>query len=106
MARPIVHEEFEPFTEADLDVDVAVIGAGVGGAYSAWRLKQQFPKQRIALFEYSNRVGGRLFSVTMPGMPHVHAEVGGMRFIPKTQALVTDLIQRLGLERRPFPMGG
>ncbi len=105
MTRPLVHQRFEPFAQADLELDVAVIGAGVSGAYSAWRLKEKFPKQRIALFEYSNRVGGRLYTVELPGMPHVHAEVGGMRFIPKTQAFVTDLIVHLGLARRPFPMG-
>jgi monoamine oxidase len=105
MPRPLIHEEFTPFEQSDLDVDIAVVGAGVAGAYSAWRLKQQYPKKRIALFEYSNRVGGRLYSVELPGMPHVHAEVGGMRFIPASQALVTDLVQELGLATRPFPMG-
>jgi hypothetical protein len=35
--------------------------------------------QRIPLFEYSNRIGGRLFTVTMPGLPDVKAEVGGKR---------------------------
>jgi len=101
----LIHENFEPFDRADDEIDIAVVGAGVSGAYSAWRLKQQFPKKKIALFEYSNRVGGRLYSVTLPGMPHVHAEVGGMRFIPASQAFVTDLIEELGLKRRPFPMG-
>ena len=104
MAR-LVHERFEPFDSADHDVDIAVVGAGVAGAYSAWRLKQQFPKKKVVLYEYSNRVGGRLYSLTLPGMPHVHAEVGGMRFIPKTQAFVTDLIAHLELATRPFPMG-
>ncbi|HVX40650.1 MAG TPA: FAD-dependent oxidoreductase [Gemmatimonadaceae bacterium] len=105
MTRPLVHQQFVPFQQADLELDVAVVGAGVGGAYTAWRLKEKFRDQRIALFEYSNRVGGRLYTVELPGMPHVHAEVGGMRFIPKTQAFVTDLIEHLGLARRPFPMG-
>src|SRR5690606_37907065 len=46
-----------------------------------------------------------LYSLTLPGMPHVHAEVGGMRFIPKSQAFVTDLIAHLALATKPFPMG-
>ena len=47
-----------------MDLDVAVVGGGVSGAYSAWRLQtERGPAERIALFEYSNRIGGRLFTV-------------------------------------------
>lgn len=88
MARPLAHEAFEPSDAADFEVDVAVVGAGCAGVYSAWRLKQKYPKQRIALFEYSNRIGGRLYSLPLPGMPHVNAELGGMRYIPDTQTFV------------------
>lgn len=101
----LIHESFEPFDRADHEIDIAVVGAGVSGAYSAWRLRQRFPEKKIALYEYSNRVGGRLYSVTLPGMPSVRAEVGGMRFIPASQAFVTDLIHHLELATRPFPMG-
>lgn len=105
MAYPLMHEELQPSAAADLDVDIAVVGAGVAGTYSAWRLKQSFPEKRVALFEYSNRVGGRLYSVALPGMPHVHAELGGMRYIPKSQTFVSELIENLGLATRDFPMG-
>ena len=101
----LVHEVFEPSDEADLQLDVAVVGAGVSGAYSAWRLKQKYPQKRIALFEYSNRVGGRLYSVPLPGMPHVNAELGGMRYIPDSQTFVRELIENMGLPTREFPMG-
>ncbi len=105
MARPLVHEAFEPSDEADFEVDVAVVGAGCAGVYAAWRLKQKYPKQRIALFEYSNRIGGRLYSLPLPGMPHVNAELGGMRYIPDTQTFVRELIENQGLPTREFPMG-
>ena len=105
MSHPLIHEAFVPTDETDLDVDIAVVGAGVAGAYSAWRLKQQYPQKRITLFEYSNRVGGRLYSVPLPGMPHINAELGGMRYIPKSQAFVRELIATLGLPNRDFPMG-
>jgi len=96
-------------TRADTAYDVAVVGAGVSGAYAAFRLQQQQigarrPK-RIALFNYDNRIGGRLLTRTMPGMPHVHAELGGMRFIPGNQFLTTGLIDLLQLPVRDFPMG-
>lgn len=89
-----------------MKLDVAVIGGGVSGCYSAWRLQQAYgKKQKIALFEYGDRIGGRLFTITLPGMPNVHAEVGGMRFIPTEHIMVNDLVNHLKLPTKDFPMG-
>ncbi len=91
-----------------LQLDVAVIGGGIAGTYSAWRLQKANTakkKQSIALFEYSSRIGGRLYSRTLPDMPNVVAELGGMRYIPSTQPLVTGLIEKLKLPTKIFPMG-
>lgn len=89
-----------------MELEVAVVGGGVSGAYSAWRLQEaQGQTDRIALFEYSNRIGGRLFSVTMQGLPNVKAEVGGMRYIEKAHPVVTSIVNHLGLATRDFPMG-
>src|SRR3982750_713340 len=89
-----------------MDLDIAVVGGGVSGAYSAWRLQQEKgATERIGLFEYSDRIGGRLYTVTMPGIPHVKAEVGGMRYIPKDHLLVAGLVDHLKLPTIPFPMG-
>lgn len=91
---------------SDLYLDTAIIGGGASGAYTAWRLQQAYGKERkIALFEYSNRIGGRLYTVTLPGLPNVKAEVGGMRYIPTEHYMVADLITHLGLVTKPFPMG-
>ena len=90
-------------------VDIAVIGAGVAGTYAAWRLKQARPRASVALFEMSDRVGGRLSSTTLPGLPHVTAELGGMRFIPERHRLVAGLVDELGLrvaELAPSPPPG
>jgi lysine 2-monooxygenase len=74
--------------------------------YSAWRLQEaQGNSDRIALFEYSDRIGGRIFTVTMPGLPNVKAEVGGMRYIEDDHPVVTSLVDHLHLETQPFPMG-
>jgi len=87
-------------------LDVAVIGGGVAGAYSAWRLQQELGKDRsIGLFEYSDRIGGRLYSVTVPGVPSIKAELGGMRYIPESHKMVADLVEHLELRTRDFPMG-
>lgn len=89
-----------------MDLEIAVVGGGVSGAYSAWRLQEaQGISDRIALFEYSNRIGGRLFTVTMPGLPNVKAEVGGMRYIKDQHPVVTSVVEHLGLPTIPFPMG-
>src|ERR1700731_2539152 len=73
----------------DLEIAIVVVG-GVSGAYSAWHLQEaQGGSDRIALFEYSDRIGGRLFTVTMPGSPHVKAEVGGMRYIKDQHPVIT-----------------
>jgi hypothetical protein len=88
-----------------MDLDIAVVGGGVSGAYSAWRLQGEAHSDRIALFEYSNRIGGRLFSVTMPGLPNVKAEVGGMRYIKDAHPVVTSVVKHLKIPTAPFPMG-
>lgn len=89
-----------------MKLDVAIVGGGVSGAYSAWRLQQaRGREQRIGLFEYSDRIGGRLYTVTMPGIPNVKAEVGGMRYIPDQHVAVARLVEHLGLPTKDFPMG-
>ncbi|MBZ0275996.1 MAG: FAD-dependent oxidoreductase, partial [Anaerolineae bacterium] len=77
-------------------LDVAVVGGGASGVYSAWRLithksKKKDP-QKIALFELSHRIGGRLVSVTPPGMPHIRCELGGMRYM-SSHTYVAGLVQ-------------
>ena len=90
----------------EIELDVAIVGGGVSGAYSAWRLQQTLGTElSIGLFEYGDRIGGRLFTVTMPGLPHVKAEVGGMRYIPSSHLMVAGLVARLGLAIKDFPMG-
>ena len=42
--------------------DYAIVGGGISGIYSAWRLQAAYPAKSIALFESSNRLGGRLRS--------------------------------------------
>ncbi|MFE4718551.1 hypothetical protein ACFRLW_19320 [Streptomyces sp. NPDC056728] len=73
-------------------LDVAVIGAGVSGAYAAWRLLGPEAKHGPVLKELRRR----LFSVTPPGMPHLHADLGGMRHL-NNQPVIADLVDHLGL---------
>ncbi|CAL1532858.1 unnamed protein product [Lymnaea stagnalis] len=85
---------------AERQVDVAVIGAGPGGAYSAYKLRNT--NQNVELFEFSDRIGGRLYTTFLPNIPDLPLEAGGMRFIPEIHTLVQQLVTELGLPRQPF----
>ena len=85
------------------DLDVAIVGGGVSGVYTAWRLRQEQPHLRVRLFEASNRIGGRLHSVAFPEAPHLIAEVGGMRYL-EDHKHVFNLVKHLGLTSRGYPI--
>lgn len=86
--------------------DVVVIGGGVSGCYCAWRIaendfnekkKSKKVPRTVHLYEMSGRIGGRLYTVFLPGMPHVPVELGGMRF--RTNQLMTyELAKQLDLK--------
>lgn len=91
-------------------VEVAIIGAGVSGLYSAYRLtiadENPLPAGQVQIFEMSDRIGGRLESVQLPGMK-IPGELGGMRYMT-SQKIVTSLIEDVFADRLtniPFPMG-
>lgn len=100
-------------------LDVAVVGGGVSGIYSAWRLihcnpskseilktwaeKRPDGKLKIAVFERSDRIGGRLLSLVPPGMPNLRAELGAMHYVP-SQMLLRSLVEnKLRLRTYEFP---
>ncbi|HYU35098.1 MAG TPA: FAD-dependent oxidoreductase [Thermoanaerobaculia bacterium] len=99
----------------ELEIDVAIVGAGVSGLYSGWRLLtghyrsggaapfQTGDKPRVHVFELSGRVGGRLESIHIPGSDLV-GELGGMRYTDQMK-MVYSLVPKLGLLPKPFPMG-
>lgn len=90
------------------EIDIAVIGAGVNGTYLGWKLasipNQEGKSLKVEIFEASPRVGGRLYSVFFPGMKHIPAELGGMRF-KETHQRVKNLINSLGLSITSFSAG-
>lgn len=76
-------------------IDIAIVGGGVSGVYSAWKLKQRYPNKKIVVFEGWNHVGGRLLSVVPPHIPDMVAELGGMRILENGQPLIVNLINEL-----------
>jgi monoamine oxidase len=87
------------------EIDIAVVGAGVAGTYFCWRLKDAKLARDPVLFEMSDRIGGRLYSVDVPHMPNIKGELGGMRFL-NSQRMVCSLAAYLRLRISEFPMGG
>jgi hypothetical protein len=86
---------------ANEKIDVAIVGGGVSGVYSAWRLKKANPKSKVVVFEASGHIGGRLLSVKPPDIPNMVAELGGMRILPAVQPLITRLLEVLNSELPP-----
>jgi lysine 2-monooxygenase len=82
-------------------LDLAVVGGGVAGTFVTCRVSERRPDWAAALFEGSERVGGRLLSLRMPDIDGARAELGGMRY-RTSQPIVHGLVQELGLETRPF----
>jgi monoamine oxidase len=98
-------------TENDNEVlDVAIVGGGVSGVYSGWRLLTKGGRRSVTVFEASDRIGGRLLSVPAPGIPNMVAELGGMRILPSVQPRIKALIEELNkaggeqIETYPFPV--
>lgn len=75
--------------------DLAVVGAGWGGAYLAWRLSvdtKTVDASNVCVFEANGRVGGRIYSVRdLPHFGDLTVDVGGYRF-QETQKLPADLV--------------
>jgi monoamine oxidase len=86
-------------------VNVAVVGGGVSGVYAAWRLQTDptYGAKGVMLLEGSDRIGGRLESLTPPGAPQLRAEFGGMGFT-SNHVHVWGLVKTVfELEMTPFP---
>jgi monoamine oxidase len=84
----------------DAELDVAIVGAGAAGTYLGYRLIRARPDWRIAIFERSNRIGGRLWSVRVDGLEHP-IELGGMRYM-SGHRLVQSVVDELRIETRAF----
>lgn len=93
-----------------LSIDVAIIGGGVSGLYSGFRLLHgEFvdggaPPASVHVFEMSERVGGRLESIHLPGCG-VTGELGGMRYFPAHE-IVSALVDKvLNIPKSTFLLG-
>jgi monoamine oxidase len=88
------------------DYDIAIIGGGASGLYTAWRMlldgqehseslrkwTKARGKLKIAIFEGSDRIGGRLLSAKSPALPDTVCELGGMRYV-SSQTYVRSIVE-------------
>ena len=81
-------------------IDVAIVGAGVSGVYSAYIMSQNHD-WNIHIYDTNDRVGGRTFSIPMPGISDFKADIGAMRFKQKHKRLLA-LAEELELTIQPF----
>lgn len=102
--RNAVKSCLNPSMQDGIVINVAVVGAGVSGLYTAWRLTGDNAKLPVQVFESSDRIGGRLQSVLLPGLS-IAAELGGMRYTNK-HMIVMNLVENVfRLDSVLFPMG-
>jgi Flavin containing amine oxidoreductase. len=82
------------------DPDLAIVGAGAAGTYVSEAMLRERPDWSIALFERSDRIGGRVRSKAVPGLDHP-IELGGMRYLT-SHARVAGVVERFGIATHPF----
>ena len=84
--------------------DTVVVGGGISGLYTAWRLKSNSPGEKIAVLEATSRFGGRVFSVKLPGLPDVPADFGAMHYLEDNVSVQSYLIKHvLKMQSKDFP---
>ncbi|MDZ7747026.1 MAG: NAD(P)-binding protein [Halobacteriales archaeon] len=77
---------------------IAVVGAGIAGASLAWFLRERLGDQsRIDVYEATDRIGGRLRSVSVGG---ARFEAGG-KYLHERNRCIGGFIERFDLDREP-----
>merc|ERR1719456_1819239 len=82
--------------------DLVIVGGGPGGTYTAYRAHKEFPDRTVCLFEKTDRIGGRLYSVDHHNK--VREELGGMRIFPSVMKNLVGLVNECGLTLVPVPL--
>ena len=78
--------------------DYLIVGAGIAGLYTAYRLNQKYPKAKICILEASKTIGGRLHTIHYDNLQF---EGGGARF-NKEQHRMISLVKELKLAKSPI----
>ena len=98
----------------DTNNSIAIVGGGISGLYTAWRLLDAgYPADKITLYESADHVGGRLLTVNPENLLEgqydgsipdaTHCELGGMRIPKGYDNYVKRLVHHFDLETEKFP---
>lgn len=79
--------------------DVIIVGGGLSGLYTGYRLSSQTPLRSWKLLEASDRLGGRLVNASQT----VSVDMGGAWIWPDHQPRMRSLVSELGLVTFPQP---
>ena len=77
-------------------VNLAVIGAGIGGCSAAYFARKYLPDSKVTVYEMKNRVGGRAFTFNLEGMKN---ELGASFFNSSTK-IICGLVDEMGLKAK------
>lgn len=89
---------------ASLDCEVAIVGGGVGGLHTAYRLAPELG-DGVCLFEKESWLGGRIHDVAMDESDPDAVRVGvGARRIMEGQTVLLDLADELAIETETPPL--
>ncbi len=88
--------------DSDLTCQVAVVGGGVGGLHTAFRLADTLGDE-VCLFEKEAELGGRFRDISLGDDPQGPRVGAGARRIMEGQKVVFDLAAELGIEVQEVP---
>lgn len=80
--------------------DIVIIGGGMAGLYSAYKLSKMYPKKTIKIVEKNEQLGGRVYTYKDHNF---QVEAGAGRFTNKNKCFF-ELIGALGLKNRMIPI--
>lgn len=80
--------------------DYLIVGAGISGLYTAYRLFKKYPTAKICILEATQYIGGRLHSIKYDGLI---MDGGGARFNTEQKRII-GLIKEVGLWNKVIPI--
>jgi len=82
------------------EYDYLIVGAGISGLYTAYKLSKKYPKAKICILEATSYIGGRLHSIKYDGLI---MDGGGARFNTEQYRIIS-LIKEIGLWTKVIPI--
>jgi len=79
--------------------DFIIVGMGITGIYTAYKLNQAYPNRKILCIESSKRYGGRIRTKHLNKIP---IDMGAFRYSPSSHLEVEKLVQQFSILTQPL----